>query len=74
MQVEFFASAVPEEFTARMPQMRDLLLTLFTSKVFAEIRTPDGKALLRDEIINRLNRALGRDLVKAVYLTEFIVQ
>jgi flagellar protein FliL len=74
VQVEFFASAVPEEFTARMPQMRDLLLTLFTSKVFAEIRTPDGKALLRDEIINRLNRALGRDLVKAVYLTEFIVQ
>jgi flagellar FliL protein len=74
VQVEFFGSTVPEEFTARMPQMRDLLLTLFTSKVFAEIRTPDGKALLRDEIINRLNRALGRDLVKAVYLTEFIVQ
>ena len=54
--------------------MRDLLLTLLTSKLFAEIRTPEGKALLRDEIINRMNRALNKDLVKAVYFTEFIVQ
>ena len=73
-QVEFYDAKVPDEFTARMPQMRDLLLTLFTSKVFAEIRTPEGKAVLRDEIINRLNRSLNKDLVKAVYFTDFIVQ
>ena len=30
--------------------------------------------MLRDEIINRVNRALNEDLVKAVYFTEFIVQ
>jgi flagellar FliL protein len=65
---------VPADFSARMPLMRDLLLTLFTSKLFSEIRTPQGKALLRDEIINRMNRALNKDLVKAVYFTEFIVQ
>src|SRR2546427_4410184 len=74
LQVEFFASRVPDEFTARVPQMRDLVLTLLTSKLFAEVRTPEGKAVLRDEIINRMNRTVGRDLVKAVYFTEFIVQ
>jgi len=74
VQLEFFDRKVPEEFNARLPQMRDLLLTLFTSKLFAEIRTPEGKGLLRDDIINRVNRALRRDLVKAVYFTEFIVQ
>jgi len=74
LQVEFFNARVPDEFTARQAQVRDLLLTLFTSKQFAEIRTPQGKALLRDEIINRINRALNHDLVKAVYFTEFIVQ
>src|SRR5437667_11602722 len=74
LQVEFFGTRVPDEFTARQAQVRDLVLTLFTSKQFAEIRTPQGKALLRDEIINRVNRALNRDLVKAVYFTEFIVQ
>jgi flagellar FliL protein len=74
LQLEFFDAKVPEEVNARMPQVRDLLLTLFTSKLFAEIRTPAGKAVLRDEIINRLNKALNRDAVKAVYFTEFIVQ
>jgi flagellar protein FliL len=74
IQVEFFADKVPEEFSARTPQMRDLMLTLFTSKLFSEIRTPQGKAVLRDEIINRMNRTLNHDLVKAVYFTEFVVQ
>jgi flagellar FliL protein len=74
LQLEFFESKVPEEFNQRMPQIRDLLLTLFTSKLFAEIRTPAGKGVLRDEIINRLNKAMNKDMVKAVYFTEFIVQ
>jgi len=74
LQVEFFEAHVPPDFNARLPQMRDLMLTLFSSKLFDEIRTPQGKALLREEIINRMNRAIGKDLVKAVYFTEFIVQ
>jgi flagellar FliL protein len=74
LQVEFFGARVPDEFTARVPQMRDLLLTLLTSKFFTEVRTPEGKAVLRTEVVNRMNRTLNKDLVKAVYFTEFIVQ
>jgi flagellar FliL protein len=74
LQVEFTEAKVPEDFEKRLPQVRDLLLTLFTSKLFSEIRTPAGKAVLRDEIINRLNRTMNKDVVKAVYFTEFIVQ
>jgi flagellar FliL protein len=74
IQVEFFDPRIPDEFNVRAPQIRDLLLTLFSSKTFAEIRTPEGKGLLREEIINRMNRAMHKDLVKAVYFTEFIVQ
>jgi flagellar FliL protein len=72
LQVEFFEAHEPEEF--KLPQVRDLLITLFSSKVFAEIRTPEGKAVLREDIINRLNRAMHKDVVKSVYFTEFIVQ
>jgi flagellar FliL protein len=74
LQLEFFDASPPEEFEARIPQLRDLLLTLFTSKTYSEIRTPEGKGALRDDIINRVNRTLGHDVVKAVYFTEFIVQ
>lgn len=69
-----FGSAVPGNMQARLPQVRDLLLTLFTSKTFDDIRTPEGKQQLREEIIARINQVLDRDVVKAVYFTEFIVQ
>lgn len=69
-----FGSSVPGNMQARLPQVRDLLLTLFTSKTFDDIRTPEGKQQLREEIIGRINQVLDRDVVKAVYFTEFIVQ
>jgi flagellar FliL protein len=74
LSVEFFKPVAPPEFTQRLPQVRDLMLTLFSSKTFSEVRTPQGKAVLRDEIVTRLNHALRTDAVKAVYFTEFIVQ
>ncbi len=74
MQVEFLGDGIPSGIDARVPQIRDLLLTLLTSKSFEEIRTAEGKQQLREEIIARLNQTLDRDAVKAVYFTEFIVQ
>jgi len=59
---------------AHLPQIRDLLLTLLSSKTFDEVRTAEGKQQLREEIIARVNQVLDRDVVKAVYFTEFIVQ
>ena len=70
----FGGTEVPAAMRARLPQTRDLLLTLFTSKTFDDIRTPEGKQQLREEIIARVNQVLDRDLAKAVYFTEFIVQ
>ena len=74
IELEFFGTRVPNEVNARLPQVRDLLLTLFSSKLFADVRAVEGKAELREEIVNRVNHALRRDLVKAVYFTEFVVQ
>jgi flagellar FliL protein len=74
LQVEFYDTVVPPEFPRRLPKARDMLLTLFSSKTFADVRTPQGKAVLREEIVNRLNTVLDEDAVKAVYFTEFIVQ
>jgi len=74
IELEFFGTRVPNEVNARLPQVRDLLLTLFSSKLFADVRGAEGKAELREDILNRVNQALRRDLVKTVYFTEFVVQ
>jgi flagellar FliL protein len=74
LQVEFVDADPPAAFDARLPQIRDVILTLVTSKTFADIRTPEGKERLREDIIDRINHVLAKDAVKSVYFTEFIVQ
>ncbi len=74
IEVEFYGERVPEGMHEVMPQLRDSLLTLLTSKSFEDIRTPEGKQALREEIIARLNQSLKTDSVKGVYFTEFIIQ
>lgn len=74
LQVEFVDAEPPAAFEARLPQIRDVILTLVTSKTFADIRTAEGKERLREDVIDRINHVLAQDAVKSVYFTEFIVQ
>jgi flagellar FliL protein len=74
IQVEFVGAEPPASLEARMPQIRDVILTLVTSKTFADIRTPDGKERLREDVIDRIDHVLQQPAVKSVYFTEFIVQ
>lgn len=74
LQVEFVDAEPPAAFEARLPQIRDVILTLVTSKTFADIRTAEGKERLREDVIDRINHVLAQEAVKSVYFTEFIVQ
>jgi flagellar FliL protein len=62
------------ELTGRIPQVRDTILVLLTSKDSASIRTTQGKFQLRDEITQRINSLLPKPFVHTVYFTEFVVQ
>lgn len=62
------------EVTNRMPQIRDSLLILFSSKEYAGIRTVEGKLELRDEILQRLNMILKKGAVRTAYFTDFVAQ
>ncbi|MDH4186136.1 MAG: flagellar basal body-associated FliL family protein [Nitrospira sp.] len=62
------------ELTSRMPQVRDTILVLLTSKDSMSIRTTQGKFLLRDEITQRINGLLPKPAVRTAYFTDFVVQ
>jgi flagellar FliL protein len=62
------------ELASRVPQLRDTILVLLTSKDSASIRTPQGKFQLRDEITQRVNSLLPKPGVRAAYFTDFVVQ
>lgn len=74
VKLELESQGVSAELAERVPQVRDTILVLLTSKDTASIRTPQGKFQLRDEITQRVNSLLPKPGVKAAYFTDFVVQ
>lgn len=73
-ELELTTPELSDELDQRMPQIRDLIISLLGSKSFEEVRTIEGKNFLREEMILRINALLVSGKVKRVFFTEFVVQ
>jgi len=58
----------------RIAQIRDSILILMSGKTPDSVVSPAGKLQLKDDINVRVNKALGKNLVRNVYFTEFVMQ
>ena len=65
---------VMEECKLRSFEMRDLVLTLLTSKETEEISRPEDKVVLKKQIMETLNHVLQKGQALDVYFTEFLIQ
>ncbi|MGE3152776.1 MAG: flagellar basal body-associated protein FliL [Nitrospiraceae bacterium] len=74
VKVELERSDVTEELNKRLPQTRDAILVLLSSKEAATVRSTQGKLQLREEILQRVNALLPKGGIRGVYFTDFIVQ
>lgn len=74
MQIELKEGEPVEIVDQRLVQVRDIVLMILSTKRFQEIRSVDGKTLLRQEIMSRLNDLVKKEIVNNIYFTEFVVQ
>ncbi len=74
VKLEAENEAVTAELSARIPQIRDAVLVLLSSKDVNAVRTTQGKFQLRDEITQRINGLLPKPGIRSAYFTEFVVQ
>ncbi len=58
----------------KIAPIRDAIITLISSKTAESISTPEGKFQMKDELLMRANAAVGKDVFKNVYFTEFVMQ
>ncbi|MCS7220749.1 MAG: flagellar basal body-associated FliL family protein [Anaerolineae bacterium] len=64
-----------EELMRQKPIIDDLVISILSSKTFAEIFSLEGKQQLKEELMEQLNASLGDGkYVGAVYFTDFVVQ
>jgi flagellar FliL protein len=58
----------------RIPQLRDTVLLLLSSRSLKDINTMEGKLELKQALLARMNRVLGEGMIHRLYFTEFVVQ
>ncbi len=74
LELETSDPVVKEELDARLPQIRDALIVLLSSKQLSDITDFEGKALLKEDILVRLNDLLETGSIRSALFTEFVVQ
>ena len=72
--LEVEVTSNPELLEDNKAKIRDALLMLLSSKTSQDLSTLEGKILLRKEIVDRLNQAIGQPKVSRVYFTDFVIQ
>lgn len=63
-----------EEYTQRLPQIKDTVLSILAKKTHQELLEAAGKEKLKEEILKNLNPKMAGFQFKAVYYTEFVIQ
>ena len=63
-----------DELAKRMPQIRDAILMILSTKRYADISTTEGKTALREEILNAVNGLLASSQISRIYFKEFVIQ
>ena len=69
---------VKEEITKHIPQVRNNIVLLLSSKTHDELNTPEGKDKLRKDVLKEIQTILltetGKEGVEDVYFTSFVMQ
>ena len=74
MEVEVESEENRMMVESNTPKVRDTVLLLLSSKQINEINTMEGKLDLKQALLSRMNRILGKGIIKRIYFSEFVVQ
>lgn len=74
VKLEMENEAMKDDVTKRVPQMRDAILILLSSKDTTTLRSTQGKFQLKEELTARVNAVLPKGGIRSAYFTDFVVQ
>jgi flagellar FliL protein len=74
MQIELTRPDTGPEIQNKMPQIKDAVITVLSSKSAEELLTVDGKFKLKEQLMTRINSLLTNGSVKNVFFVEFVIQ
>lgn len=72
--LEMHEAKVQQELEKRLPQVKNQINNILSSKSIQQIQTNEDREKLRREILNRINGMLASGNISNVYFEEFVYQ
>jgi len=74
MDLEIAKEELNDDIRQRIPQIRDGIMMILTSKRYEDIKDTEGKIALRQDIKKHVNSFFKEPCVSNVYFTDFVIQ
>lgn len=74
IQVEFVGRTVSKRFQVKLVPIRDGIIQLLSSRRREELLNKEGKENLKADLTTLINETLGRNDIKNMYFTNFVIQ
>jgi len=72
MELEVSGEGILDEVTKQKPKIRDMIITITSSKIYDDISSKEGKENLRNEIKDQINLFLTKGKIEKIFFTEFL--
>jgi flagellar FliL protein len=63
-----------DKIELNLPQLQDLATSTLSTKTISDLEKPGARNVIRAELMEVFNNALGTPLIKEIYITELAVQ
>ncbi len=63
-----------EEIENNLPIIRDTMIDVLSSKTPDDVLEPDSKEKIKKELLEKLNEALGADIIENIYIIQYLVE
>ena len=74
MDLEIVSEELNDAIRQRIPQIRDGIMMILTSKRYEDIKDREGKIALRNDIQNHVNSFFKEPCVSNVFFTDLVIQ
>lgn len=74
LALELGDKKLEEEIKNNEPKIKDVVIRVLSSKTPEDVLQPEAKDMIKNELLQKINSALGEEIVLNVYITQYIVE
>ena len=74
LALELENKKMEEEVKNNEPKIKDVIISVLSSKTPEEVLQPQAKELIKKELLQKINEVLGENVVLHIYITQYIVE